>query len=969
MSDEIEPLRFAHFAVLHRADGSLWELGKGGMGVTYKAFDTKLKVDVVLKLPHEHLMGSERNLRLFLREARAAAKVRHANIASVIHLNDEPPYYYAMEFVAGLPLDRLLKERRSLPLAEALDVLDQIAAALQALSGAQIVHRDLKPANLVLLPDDERPFNRTVKLIDFGLAKGFAVAGAEAATYLQNSLSQAGVFSGTVVFASPEQCAGALELDTRSDLYSAGVILWQMLTGGVPFTGSLQQILGMHQFKEPPWAALAEFPEPVVELLRRLLAKDPESRFQTPRLLREALRATSAVRTPPPNPAPTVTAAKSPALPALKALTESLTLGTTLVARFRLGEDLGGGDGGRLFRAADNATGDAPVAVKVLRSDWLRDRTFVDSLTRQLGAMRRLPNPVWLGPLGGLEHSGDSAFFVREWAQGFSLDELLRARHGELSASEVSLLLGALPAAIDRAAEEGFTFAEPILRKLFVMPVAEAGPGSDWPARRSQPLAEWPDFALRWNAFSFRPSGTAASATVTQNANDAVAVTEDAVIALALLVRQLLGGVAGTLTPIAALGGEANAVLQRALASGGGKRAFPSAQEFWSEFGRAHESTPARLGDRKSPARRSPAKVATVLSRESPTPKLAAREPKPVPAPAPALATPTPKTIPATPTPLAKPVSATPPPKIPVVPKQKPAQVSAPSGQAWPRRLLVMLAFSLLAVGGWWVWSSRAGDKSGLSSTRATQSATTVSTAATIDLPFVNEIGMRLVPVAGTSVLFSIWDTRVRDYKIFAEETRRNWEKPSFAQAEDHPAVNVSWEDAAAFCEWLTLRERASRRISGSQKYRLPRDLEWSVAVGLPRETGSTPSERDNKTLDIFPWNNGKGTWPPPRGAGNYDKFVKVDDFPYTSPVGSFSANQFGLYDMGGNVWQWCEDWHDASNQLRVSRGGAWRVGFAVYLANALSVRGYLCSAYRKIDRPGVRDGNMGFRVVLAEDR
>src|SRR5262245_51217559 len=137
MPAETDPLRFAHYDVMRREDGSLWELGKGGMGVTYKAFDTKLKVDVVLKLPHEHLMASERNLRLFLREARAAARVRHQNIAGIIHLNDEPPLYYVMEFVAGQPLDGLLKERGTLPVSEALDILDQIAAALTVLSRSQ----------------------------------------------------------------------------------------------------------------------------------------------------------------------------------------------------------------------------------------------------------------------------------------------------------------------------------------------------------------------------------------------------------------------------------------------------------------------------------------------------------------------------------------------------------------------------------------------------------------------------------------------------------------------------------------------------------------------------------------------------------------------------------------------------------------------------------------------------------------
>ncbi len=175
MASDPEPLRFAHYEVLRKADGSLWELGKGGMGVTYKAFDTKLKADVVLKLPHEHLMGSERNLRLFLREARAAARVRHNNIASVIHLNDEPPYYYVMEFVAGMPLDRLLKEKKkTLPVGEALDILDQIAAALHALSGAQIVHRDLKPANLMLIADEDRAGGRRIASVFRG--RGASVA-------------------------------------------------------------------------------------------------------------------------------------------------------------------------------------------------------------------------------------------------------------------------------------------------------------------------------------------------------------------------------------------------------------------------------------------------------------------------------------------------------------------------------------------------------------------------------------------------------------------------------------------------------------------------------------------------------------------------------------------------------------------------------------------------------------------------
>lgn len=289
MVDSKGAQRYGHFEVQSRPDGSLWELGRGGMGVTYKAFDRKLLVDVVLKLPHKFLLD-ERGLRLFLREARAAAKVRHPNIASIIYLGDEEPYFYVMEFVAGQSLERLLRKRHTLPAREALDLIDQIAAALQALYEVQIVHRDLTPTNLLLVPDEDRPFGYTVKLIDFGLAKGVMVAGVAAETHLQGGSSQSGVFCGTIEFASPEQCNGSRELDSRSDLYSVGVILWHMLTGGFPFEGSLARIICQHQFDQPPWSALMGEPAPVVALLRRLLAKDPADRFASPRQLREAIR-------------------------------------------------------------------------------------------------------------------------------------------------------------------------------------------------------------------------------------------------------------------------------------------------------------------------------------------------------------------------------------------------------------------------------------------------------------------------------------------------------------------------------------------------------------------------------------------------------------------------------------------------------------------------------------------------------
>jgi len=180
---------------------------------------------------------------------------------------------------------------------------------------------------------------------------------------------------------------------------------------------------------------------------------------------------------------------------------------------------------------------------------------------------------------------------------------------------------------------------------------------------------------------------------------------------------------------------------------------------------------------------------------------------------------------------------------------------------------------------------------------------------------------MWFVPVAGTTVLFSVSDTRVRDYKIFTDATAHFWRKPYFKQAEDDPAVNLNWNDATAFCKWLTEKERKAGLITASQSYRLPTDLEWSSAVGLEQESGSAPEQRDGKVKGVYPW----GTeWPPSKSAGNYHRSLNVDDYQFTSPVGSFGPNQYGLYDMGGNVWQWCQDWWNEEKEQRVLRGASW---------------------------------------------
>jgi LysM repeat protein len=230
----------------------------------------------------------------------------------------------------------------------------------------------------------------------------------------------------------------------------------------------------------------------------------------------------------------------------------------------------------------------------------------------------------------------------------------------------------------------------------------------------------------------------------------------------------------------------------------------------------------------------------------------------------------------------------------------------------------------------------------------------TPSSAPGLDRDWQNTLGMQFKPVPGTRCLFSIWETRVQDYQVFAQAVNREWPKPSFAQEATHPAAKVSWEDAQAFCRWLTEKEKSEGKLPANWVYRLPTDLEWSAAVGLNGEAGSTPQERDEKVANAYPW----GTeWPPPRGAGNYNQSLNVDDYEYTSPVGSFNANRHGLYDLGGNVWEWCEDKYQSGQDWRVLRGASW-VSFAP---------GSLLSSNRNHVHPDFRSVNCGFRCVLSE--
>ncbi len=278
-----QPIRFEHYRVSTDEQGRPLKLGEGAMGVTYLAEDTNLKVRVALKVIRPQLLGDAEVGQRFQREAQAAARLRHPNVAGVYHLGMvDNTFFYAMEFVEGETVKDRVQRNGPLPLKEALEVALQVCEALGAAEKHKMVHRDIKPANIMLEAIEDDLLR--VKLIDFGLAKPLH---AEA----QNSMAlqtQAGIFLGTPVFASPEQIQD-VPPDSRADFYSLGLSLWFMLEGLTPFEGSLHKVLFDQVHTAPPLGRLLWVPAEIRDLLGKMLEKDPVNRPQTARELRQKI--------------------------------------------------------------------------------------------------------------------------------------------------------------------------------------------------------------------------------------------------------------------------------------------------------------------------------------------------------------------------------------------------------------------------------------------------------------------------------------------------------------------------------------------------------------------------------------------------------------------------------------------------------------------------------------------------------
>jgi serine/threonine protein kinase len=573
---EIE--KFEHFQVVRRPDGSLWELGRGAMGVTYKAFDTNLRCDVALKVINPQFLNSETARQRFLREARAAAQLRHPNVASVFHLGSASgSFFYAMEYVEGETVERRVEQEGALAASLAVQIARQVARALIAADKQKLVHRDIKPSNVMLVRDEDEN-HLLVKVIDFGLAKSLSSGPDQSVTVT------AGGFVGTPHFASPEQLEER-DIDIRSDIYSLGTTLWFMLTGKPPFQGSMASVIHQHLGSTLPPEVLTTFHPQLAGILRKCLAKKPADRFQTPLEVKQALDDALPKLN---GDNPTVLAADfQPSAASTASEAAPFAAGQIVLNRYEI---LGQSSlDATIFKAKDLRSTRVLAIRPLIESERFDTRQMAD-LKHEIDRLENIRHPS-LTEVYGIEPSDRGFILLSEWVRGFSFQDLLRAR--QLLAWEEALrVVRPLAKVLDFVSDKNLLRTDLTPRQVYVDP---ADPNINISELERLPLTNWPPFLVKLDTLGLGttlPSQFAGS-TQTIVPDGLHTTTRTAPQQLAQMIYELLGGAKPPtqtptsnfrFSPLSALSEAGNDVLRPALID---PTCFGSAIEFLSALEQA----------------------------------------------------------------------------------------------------------------------------------------------------------------------------------------------------------------------------------------------------------------------------------------------------------------------------------------------------------------------------------------------
>lgn len=880
-------------------------LARGGMGAVYKGFQKSLDRFVAIKiLPPDIEDGDVHYAERFKQEAKAMAKLRHPGIVAVYDAGETADglLYYVMEFIEGTDVAQMVAANGRLARKDALSICLPVCDALAYAHGKGIVHRDIKPSNIMIESDG------TVKVADFGLAKTVTI---ESGGFTRSDLAL-----GTPDFIAPECLIPSIKVDARADLYAVGVMLYQMLTGEIP--------RGMFKLPSKRTAGLDERFDAIV---CKAMETDREERYQTALDVRRDLEA---ITKPLPLPAP---AKKKFPVAFVASLVCGLTIVAGVVTWFVEGKKT------TVVEMKTTAGNPTKSAAPVLETGAIRIYAGPDEIPH-------LPHVKWEREAVRLDNQGLKFLGVQGRDMALRAEILMNPEQG--TPTLVTRLSGSGTQinnyTLDLYSAKGTVVLHSVHlgKRIFLR---------EWPLPRAYRPDEWLPLELR-----------AVGDEITVSAEGKVLGTVHDTSQPQAGAIQIWARAAGYFRNIVVLPLDHPAAAPApsavfAVQSFGGHRyqlldemmTWDTAQAKAGAMG-GHLATIGSMEERKWVEDRIVSGLKS-LGRKEADKRLflgASRDDRGSWG------------------------------WVTGEPFETALWIGeSPDPVKEPKSIRLTWDFGMhkwIAVGPAWTgfplveWEGEP-EKSGPA---------LVPAAATKDAPFVNSLGMRFVPVPITGgptdkqrVLFSVWETRVQDYEPFVKETSIKWEAAGFPQDPKHPAVMVSWEDAQVFCRWLTERERKAGRLRATERYRLPTDHEWSCAVGIGgrEDPAETPRQKTDKITDVFPWGLG---WPPPDGAGNYRGEEATgyearatqqiltgyhDGFPTTAPVGSFPANRFGLFDLGGNAFEWCEECVDPERPARVLRGSSFAVDPS---------RSHLGSSNRGLGGPQARLNDLGFRVVLS---